>query len=186
MTDHLQYTHGAAFRCLHCGAEYMPTYPCPIGAHRALAGWWRKTHTSCLPLAGRPKIEQHVIEPPSPVVVERILDRRHSSQVRLIQQVVAGAFDVPYQAIISDDRRPHYSRPRMVAMALARELTACSLTHIADCFARDHSTVVKGIQRVEGDESLRAQVERIRPMAVQALDRAGGVAWSEALSPRPA
>lgn len=79
-----------------------------------------------------------------------LLDYPTESPVRCIQTVVASAFGVGRDELLSDRREPRVARPRQVAMYLARDLTRHSLPHIGRHFGRDHTTVMHSVKRVEG------------------------------------
>lgn len=81
-----------------------------------------------------------------------------------IQRRVAEHFGLP-QRIMTDESRCHqHSRPRQVAMYLARMFTANSLPEIGRRFGgRDHTTVIHGLNRIKSlratDDGLDASVE---------------------------
>ncbi|MBJ39354.1 MAG: chromosomal replication initiator protein DnaA [Gammaproteobacteria bacterium] len=67
-----------------------------------------------------------------------------------IQKIVADYFKVRVGDLHSKRRTRSVTRPRQIAMALARELTNHSLPEIGDSFGgRDHSTVLHACNRVE-------------------------------------
>jgi len=74
-----------------------------------------------------------------------------------IQKTVAEYFKVRLSDLLSDSRSRSVTRPRQMAMALAKELTAQSLPEIGKAFGgRDHTTVIHARKRVkelcEGDQ----------------------------------
>jgi len=69
--------------------------------------------------------------------------------VRLVQAACAAAFRVAVHDIESDRRTLNVTRPRQVAMYLAKKLTLASLAEIGRAFHRDHTTVIYAIRRVE-------------------------------------
>ena len=84
-----------------------------------------------------------------------------------IQRAVARHFGVRCVEIAATHRL-HAARPRQVAMYLAKVLTTKSLSEIGRCFARDHSTVLHAVRRIESllaqDDELVASVDCIRDM----------------------
>jgi hypothetical protein len=84
-----------------------------------------------------------------------------------IQRAAARHFSVELNDVLSDRRDRRIALARHVAMYLARELTLKSFQEIGSRFgARDHSTVVHGVKRIEAmlpfDAELTADVGRIR------------------------
>lgn len=72
-----------------------------------------------------------------------------------IQKVVAGYYKVRMSDLLSAKRARSITRPRQIAMALAKELTKKSLPEIGKAFGgRDHSTVIHAAKKVD---ELRAQ-----------------------------
>ena len=117
-------------------------------------------------------------EKPTPELAERLLapaaGARDSSPCTVdeILEVTAARFGVTAADLLARDRRPTVTRPRKLAMYLARELTDHSLPEIGRAFGgRDHSTVLSAIRGVErqiaGDRQVAAAVESLR----QALAR---------------
>lgn len=79
---------------------------------------------------------------------KRESDMEFVTSVAEIQRVVARAFQVPCRIINSPSRLQGATRPRFVAMALARKLTRASLPALARAFNRkDHTTVLNGIRQ---------------------------------------
>jgi chromosomal replication initiator protein len=67
-----------------------------------------------------------------------------------IQKTVADYFKVRMSDLLSERRSRSVARPRQVAMALAKELTAHSLPEIGEAFGgRDHTTVLHACKRVK-------------------------------------
>jgi len=67
-----------------------------------------------------------------------------------IQKTVADYFKVRLSELLSERRNRSLARPRQVAMALAKELTAHSLPEIGNAFGgRDHTTVLHACKRVK-------------------------------------
>ncbi|MGB5590921.1 MAG: chromosomal replication initiator protein DnaA, partial [Gammaproteobacteria bacterium] len=77
-----------------------------------------------------------------------------------IQKTVADYFKIRVADLHSKRRSRMITRPRQIAMALAKELTSHSLPEIGDAFGgRDHTTVIHACKRVKG---LRETETRIR------------------------
>ena len=67
-----------------------------------------------------------------------------------IQRTVAEYFKIRVADLLSKRRSRSITRPRQIAMALAKELTNHSLPEIGDAFGgRDHTTVLHGCRRVK-------------------------------------
>jgi chromosomal replication initiator protein len=66
-----------------------------------------------------------------------------------IQKTVAEYYKIRISDLSSKSRRQAITRPRQVAMSLARELTSLSFPDIGDAFGgRDHTTVISACNRV--------------------------------------
>jgi len=73
-----------------------------------------------------------------------------------IQKMVAEYFKIRVSDLLSARRSRSITRPRQIAMSLAKELTNHSLPEIGDAFGgRDHTTVLHACKKVaslrEGD-----------------------------------
>lgn len=67
-----------------------------------------------------------------------------------IQKTVAEYYKIRVADLSSKSRRQTITRPRQVAMALARELTSLSYPDIGDAFGgRDHTTVISACNRIK-------------------------------------
>jgi chromosomal replication initiator protein len=67
-----------------------------------------------------------------------------------IQKTVAEYFKIRMSDLLSKSRRRSVTRPRQLAMSLAKELTTHSLPEIGDAFGgRDHTTVLHGCRRIK-------------------------------------
>ena len=67
-----------------------------------------------------------------------------------IQKIVAGYFKIRVADLLAKRRSRSITRPRQIAMALAKELTNHSLPEIGDAFGgRDHTTVIHACRRVK-------------------------------------
>jgi chromosomal replication initiator protein len=66
-----------------------------------------------------------------------------------IQKIVAEYYKIRIADLSSKSRRQSVTRPRQIAMSLARELTSLSFPDIGDAFGgRDHTTVINACNRV--------------------------------------
>jgi chromosomal replication initiator protein len=66
-----------------------------------------------------------------------------------IQKIVAEYFKIRVADLSSKNRSQSVTRPRQIAMLLARELTSYSLLEIGEAFGgRDHTTVINACKRV--------------------------------------
>jgi len=66
-----------------------------------------------------------------------------------IQKTVAEYFKIRVADLSSKNRRQSITRPRQMAMCLARELTSHSFPEIGDAFGgRDHTTVMNACKRI--------------------------------------
>jgi chromosomal replication initiator protein len=67
-----------------------------------------------------------------------------------IKKSVAGYFKIRVADLLSKSRRRSITRPRQIAMSLAKELTSHSLPEIGDAFGgRDHTTVLHACRRIK-------------------------------------
>jgi chromosomal replication initiator protein len=77
-----------------------------------------------------------------------------------IQKTVASYFKIRVGDLLSKSRSRSITRPRQMAMSLAKELTSHSLPEIGDAFGgRDHTTVLHACRKVK---ELRESENRIR------------------------
>jgi chromosomal replication initiator protein len=77
-----------------------------------------------------------------------------------IQKTVVEYFKIRMADLSSKSRRRSITRPRQIAMSLAKELTTHSLPEIGDAFGgRDHTTVMHACRRIK---ELRESENRIR------------------------
>ena len=66
-----------------------------------------------------------------------------------IQKTVAEYFKIRIADLSSKNRKQSITRPRQIAMSLARELTSHSFPEIGDAFGgRDHTTVMNACKRI--------------------------------------
>jgi chromosomal replication initiation ATPase DnaA len=92
-----------------------------------------------------------------------------------IQRVVAEAFGVPAATMWSKTRAWHVTKPRMIAMSIAHDLTGLSTAVIGKEFGgRDHSTVLHACKQVHNwastEKGLGALVDSLRQ---RCMGRAG-------------
>ena len=76
--------------------------------------------------------------------------RARQINIENIQKVVAEYYHIPVRELTGKKRNRSYARPRQVAMALSRELTAHSYPEIGQAFdGRDHSTVIHACDKID-------------------------------------
>ena len=77
-----------------------------------------------------------------------------------IQRTVAAYFKIRVADLHSKSKSRSITRPRQIAMALAKELTSHSLPEIGDAFGgRDHTTVIHACRRVKSLRESETRVE---------------------------
>lgn len=77
-----------------------------------------------------------------------------------IQKTVAEYFKIRIADLLSKSRKQSVTRPRQIAMSLARELTTHSLPEIGDAFSgRDHTTVINACKRIKELRSSEYKVD---------------------------
>jgi len=115
----------------------------------------------------------------------QLLFTRRRRTVAEIQQAVARFYHLRQDALIGPRRHYEVSRPRQVAMYLARKHTRASFPQIGRLFRRDHSTIVHGVQMVKqrliGDAQLGrdvAKIESILGAGEQRVNRCAAANWS--------
>jgi len=102
------------------------------------------------------------------VIGETTKERRSAPiTVEAVQKAVASHFSVRIADLKGPRRHKGISRPRMIAMFLARELTGSSFPEIGLRFGgKDHSTVINACKRItklrDEDPELRAAVDHLR------------------------
>lgn len=76
--------------------------------------------------------------------------RAKQINIENIQKVVAEYYRIPLRELTGKKRNRSYARPRQVAMALSRQLTAHSYPEIGHAFdGRDHSTVIHACDKID-------------------------------------
>jgi chromosomal replication initiator protein len=74
---------------------------------------------------------------------------RATYQTEQIRRMVANAFGLTDDSMMSRARPDHIAVPRMLAMALCREFTSLSLCEIAAAFRKkDHATVLHAVKAI--------------------------------------
>jgi chromosomal replication initiator protein len=86
--------------------------------------------------------------------------------IEAIQREVASYFDIKLHDLKGPKRHRAVAHPRMIAMYLARRLTAMSFPEIGSRFGgKDHSTVISAVRKIErlvqSDPSLRSVVSTL-------------------------
>ena len=83
-----------------------------------------------------------------------------------IQRTVAEFFNLTIADLLGTKRTKNIAEPRMVAMALARELTTDSSTAVGAAFGRNHATILHAEKQVEQicakDDNMRRSVAQIK------------------------
>ena len=89
-----------------------------------------------------------------------------SISIEDIQRAVAEFFNLTIADLLGTKRTRNVAEPRMVAMALARELTSDSSTAVGAAFGRNHATILHAEKQVEQmcakDENMRRSVAQIK------------------------
>ena len=93
--------------------------------------------------------------------------QKKQTSVENIQRVVAQYFGISEAELLSSSRKKTFAEPRMLAMALTRELTDLSLKAIAQAYQRkDHSTVMHAVENMEkrrqSEPRFREEYDNIR------------------------
>ena len=87
-----------------------------------------------------------------------------------IQKTVADYYHIKMVDLLSKKRTRNLTRPRQIAMALARELTTMSLPEIGSAFGgKDHSTVIHACKMVGNLRMLDATVDADYKVLLQTL-----------------
>lgn len=101
------------------------------------------------------------------IALADMLPQQREISPQQVLEVVARAFGIPVERMMSKERSRKVVLPRQVAMYLLREDGQLSLPQIGEIFGgRDHTTVMYACERMadllERDERLRRQVMEIR------------------------
>ncbi len=87
-----------------------------------------------------------------------------------IQKTVADYYRIKMVDLLSKKRTRNLSRPRQIAMSLARELTTMSLPEIGNAFGgKDHSTVIHACKTINNLRSAEATIEADYKFLLQTL-----------------
>lgn len=87
-----------------------------------------------------------------------------------IQKTVADYFRIKIVDMLSKKRTRNLTRPRQIAMSLARELTAMSLPEIGNAFGgKDHSTVIHACQTISKLRSTDTTIDSDYKILLQTL-----------------
>ncbi|HOK79829.1 MAG TPA: chromosomal replication initiator protein DnaA [bacterium] len=97
---------------------------------------------------------------------EMLVSQKRLITIQKIQEVVAEYFRISIYDLKSQRRVKNLVIPRQIAMHLAREMTASSLTAIAEEFGgKDHTTVIHACKKIksaiEQDANIRSIINRI-------------------------
>ncbi len=97
-------------------------------------------------------------------IAEELTSR--SISIEDIQRTVAEFFSLTIADLLGTKRTRNIAEPRMVAMALARELTSDSSTAVGAAFGRNHATILHAEKQVEQlcakDDTMRRSVAQIK------------------------
>jgi chromosomal replication initiator protein len=100
--------------------------------------------------------------------------------IRDVERAVCQRFKLSHDQLLCRNTARKVSRPRQLAMYLARELTGASYPRLGQHFARDHTSVLYAwrmtVKRMGHDARLRAQIESCKKI----LERSG--LWKEKLA----
>jgi chromosomal replication initiator protein len=99
--------------------------------------------------------KERLNKPPKQVTIDSIIKN------------ISNTFNVKASDIKSKKKHKMYSRPRQVAMYLARELTQLSYPEIGEAFGgKDHSTVIYATRKIErqlkDDSQLQSQIDVLK------------------------
>lgn len=87
-----------------------------------------------------------------------------------IQKTVADYYRIKMVELLSKKRTRNLSRPRQIAMSLARELTTMSLPEIGNAFGgKDHSTVIHACKTISNLRSAETTIEADYKFLLQTL-----------------
>lgn len=81
--------------------------------------------------------------------IEDMVDEWQSDPAYVIVETVTEYFNITREQILSTDRSPRFSHPRMLAMVLLRQMTGMTFEAIADIFGKHHSTVMHAEKRAK-------------------------------------
>lgn len=95
------------------------------------------------------------------------IKRGASVSIEDVVEAVSQVFGISVERLLGRGRAADLCAARLIAYALARELTGKSLPQIGRHFHRDHTSVLSGIARVEDVHAAahRDRIERARVLA---------------------
>jgi chromosomal replication initiator protein len=100
--------------------------------------------------------------------------------IRDVERAVCLRFQISRDQLLARNTARAVSRPRQIAMYLARELTGASYPRLGQHFARDHTSVLYAwrmtVKRMGHDARLRAEIEGCKEI----LTRSG--LWKETVA----
>jgi len=100
--------------------------------------------------------------------------------IRDVERAVCLRFQISRDQLLCRNTARAVSRPRQIAMYLARELTGASYPRLGQHFVRDHTSVLYAwrvtMKRMANDARLRAEIEGCKEI----LNRSGP--WKEAVA----
>jgi chromosomal replication initiator protein len=83
--------------------------------------------------------------------------------IRDVERAVCLRFQISRDALRARNPKRVASRPRQIAMYLARELTGASYPRLGQHFARDHTSILYAwrmtVKRMASDARLRSEIE---------------------------
>ena len=86
--------------------------------------------------------------------------------IRDVERAVCLRFQISRDQLRARNPKRVASRPRQIAMYLARELTAASYPRLGQYFERDHTSVLHGWrktkERMANDARLQAEIEGVK------------------------
>ncbi len=89
-----------------------------------------------------------------------------------IQKIVADYFKIRISDLSSKSKKQNITRPRQIAMCLARELTSQSLPEIGNAFGgRDHTTVINACKKISGLKELDHKIEEDYSILLRSLSQ---------------
>jgi chromosomal replication initiator protein len=89
-----------------------------------------------------------------------------------IQKIVAEYFKIRISDLSSKSKKQNITRPRQIAMCLARELTSQSLPEIGNAFGgRDHTTVINACKKISGLKEIDHKIEEDYSILLRSLSQ---------------
>ncbi|MGX9855796.1 helix-turn-helix domain-containing protein [Limimaricola variabilis] len=100
-----------------------------------------------------------------PISVRRVdpMAVQRRDPIGAIIAACAAEWGVTDAAIRGNSRRPSAVRPRHAAIWIAKQVTGRSTTELGEAFARDHTSILHALGRVDrADPEMRAAIGRVR------------------------